>query len=710
TIVLAAASDGEPHGAVLTAFPANWEDNDEEILQFHHADSCQPDSVVEDLGRSSTSIPGPITVHIPDNRIRVFPNGLLTGDIPSIANTIDDHRIYAYTPEGMRSVIERHLKDIRTLSRFEISVIFPSVADTRVLLHREKTRLLPDRIYVLDFDQSLLASLIEKDPSERTAWNAQLVKDRARVKVVTRRFMSTFDGEPFDLEYPYRGPKHSPPGWLDYVDSKYDSDEEDEEHQVLPPGVEYDEAPEEHRDPIPFGYVQTTLQIDGVGSLNSLAMSRHAVLDIPHLGAQIEHLRAKMSHVCDLCDFTRLCLHFRHLSSSMSTLASASTPVRAITTTLLTRSTPSIPPPTQKYEPIVKSILKTRLIKKAFLYSAIFSWTYVVNCVVELGDDGFACDCSGLTIFVKSKKHPLYLNGTFLFVLLSQLSVALVFSLRNVTLDRYVFRWSREETSTRRFNVTHILQSFIVAALLASLALPIAGFAFFLIRTTTLPLLYKLPILHNFLRPFTAHFLRGPWTIFLPFRHISLLIRTWFLAFTTLVTWEFSNTVFETFIYNPLSVIGSTPEPHVTLISGISSTDLGFRYMAYQDIRKFSSSETETAANQRSALFNDQKYNPSLWSHLVRESLVFLGKDYQHLLRRGKPAPPAPVKPVLPAAPATPSRLNTPTPLIRTSIFKSAKQASPIRNVVESLGSDGPLAQALNAGAEAARKCGVDFG
>ncbi|KAG6878235.1 hypothetical protein C0993_010357 [Termitomyces sp. T159_Od127] len=307
----------------------------------------------------------------------------------------------------------------------------------------------------------------------------------------------------------------------------------------------------------------------------------------------------------------------------------------------------------------------------------------------------------GLTIFVKSKKHPFYLNGRFLFVVLSQIFAALAFSLRNITLDRFVFRWAREPT-TRHFNIGDVVQSIVLAGLLATLVLPLTALVFGFVRLA-LPLLYQLPLLHIFLRPFTAHFLRGPWTIFLPFRHVFLLVRAWSLAFTTLAAWEFSNAIFDTFIYNPLSIIGATPDSNVTLVSGISSADLVYRYIAYKDIQRFSSAESETAANLRSSLFNDQKYNPNLWSHLVRESLLFLGKDYQHLCRRGKPAP-LPLKPATPAAPATPSRpsvVTNKTPLIRTSIFKSSKQASSMRNAVESLRSDGPIAQALDAGTAA---------
>ncbi|KAG6910335.1 hypothetical protein DXG01_011403 [Tephrocybe rancida] len=464
------------------------------------------------------------------------------------------------------------------------------------------------------------------------------------------------------------------------------------------------------------------------------------------------------------------------IPSSLST----TTPVRAITTTLLTRSSPTIPPSNQRFEPIVKAILKTRLVKQVFLYSAIFSWActslvaiWSLGGVSDLGISGVlfvpfgpwtlliallswgtaavpavvmrkvyltstrtpAVSLSALVntslskpstvnssvVYVLSAlaalalniwlsystgntsqgKHPFYLNGRFLFILLSQLSAAVAFSLRNITLDRFVFCWVRQ-SMRQRFSVGDIIHSIVIAALISMIALPLSAIIFGLLRFS-LPLVYKLPLIHNLLRPFTAHFLRGPWTLSLPFRHIALLLRAWFLAFTTLATWEFANATFETFIYNPLSVTGATSEPNVTLISGISSTDLGFRYLAYKDIIEFSNGESEGAASQRSELFNDQKYNPNLWSHLVRESLLFLGKDYQHLLRRGKPLPPpAKATTAPPSTPSRPSLSATPTPLIRTSIFLSSKHASPIRNAVESLGSDGPLAQALDAGAGAA--------
>ncbi|KAF8066544.1 nucleoporin protein Ndc1-Nup [Lyophyllum atratum] len=480
----------------------------------------------------------------------------------------------------------------------------------------------------------------------------------------------------------------------------------------------------------------------------------------------------------------------------MSTPLSRTTPTRAITTTLATRSAPFIPPPTTTYEPIVKSILRSRLVFLVFPYSALFCWTctslwmiwslggtsslglsrtllvpfrpltmlsallswstaavpaivlrkvyltptrtpatslsslvkasftkpvtlrslvvYAISAIAAVALHIWILYVNehttyGLSLFVKSKKHPYYLNGRLLFVLLSQSAAAVAYSLRNMTLDRFVFRWARlspdaqpPNKQRRRFNPSDIVQAIVIATVLATLAIPFAALIFGLLRFT-LPLLHKVPLLRNVLRPFTAHFLRGPWTIFLPFRHLSLLMRAWFLAFTTVATWEFSNTIFDSIIYLPVPISDFTPEPHVTLVSGVSSSDVGFRYLAYSELRSLASDDSTTATTRRSSLFNDQKYNPNPWSHLVRESLLFLGKDYQHFLRRGKPPPttPAPAQAGASAAPDL-SHIATPMPLIRGSVFRSDKPSSPIHTVVESLGSDGPLAQALDQGAEAA--------
>jgi hypothetical protein len=113
----------------------------------------------------------------------------------------------------------------------------------------------------------------------------------AQVKVVTRRSHCAVDGEIFDQEYPW--PQRAPPEWQAHLDTILKEDEDDDEYmddsegssdsdvEAPPLGVEYDEAPEEHREPVPFGYVQTTLRLEGVTKVERLAITQHAILELP---------------------------------------------------------------------------------------------------------------------------------------------------------------------------------------------------------------------------------------------------------------------------------------------------------------------------------------------------------------------------------------------------------------------------------------------
>lgn len=61
----------------------------------------------------------------------------------------------------------------------------------------------------------------------------------------------------------------------------------------------------------------------------------------------------------------------------MSTSAHT-TPIRAIQSTLSAKSSLSIPPAPQIYEPLVKSVLRKRLLR-VFLHSAV--WTWIITAV-----------------------------------------------------------------------------------------------------------------------------------------------------------------------------------------------------------------------------------------------------------------------------------------------------------------------------------------
>ncbi len=91
--------------------------------------------------------------------------------------------------------------------------------------------------------------------------------------------------------------------------------------------------------------------------------------------------------------------------------------------------------------------------------------------------------------------------------------------------------------------------------------------------------------------------------------------------------------------YKSVTVADHTADPGLTLVSGITSTDAYLKHFAYAELRGFATEDSPAASNRRTALFGDQKYNPSMWSTLARESLLTLGHDYQLFLRRGQPAP-----------------------------------------------------------------------
>ncbi|KAJ7578193.1 nucleoporin protein Ndc1-Nup [Mycena floridula] len=301
-----------------------------------------------------------------------------------------------------------------------------------------------------------------------------------------------------------------------------------------------------------------------------------------------------------------------------------------------------------------------------------------------------------LRVFVKSRKHPYYLNGRLTFLLLSQATLSIACCLRNIMLDRFVFPWAKINPVAKwPFSIVDILRTGFVVTVLTTFSVASSTLLFAFARIVIIPLLFKLPILPIFLRPFMAHFIKGPWTFTLIFRHFPLVVRAWFLGATTLATWEMSEMVFDSFVCQPIRI---SSDNAVALVAGISSPDRIFKIFAYSDLKNLATDDSSAGSARRTALFGDQKYTPSLWSQLMRETLLLLGHDYDHFLRRGKPAPPKPA-PVPPVPQNTPA--STPISLLKKPIYQTAKQ-SPIRSVIDSLSSDGSIALAVDASAEAA--------
>lgn len=62
----------------------------------------------------------------------------------------------------------------------------------------------------------------------------------------------------------------------------------------------------------------------------------------------------------------------------MSTSLGTSTSVRVLPSTLALRASPAVPSASQTYEPLVKAVLRHRLLVRIFATSAVFSWVLVI--------------------------------------------------------------------------------------------------------------------------------------------------------------------------------------------------------------------------------------------------------------------------------------------------------------------------------------------
>jgi nucleoporin NDC1 len=155
---------------------------------------------------------------------------------------------------------------------------------------------------------------------------------------------------------------------------------------------------------------------------------------------------------------------------------------------------------------------------------------------------------------------------------------------------------------------------------------------------------------------------------------------------------EFAELLFDAYVPQPIKVSTLTADPNVTVVSGITTQDTVFAHFAYSELAELASDESSAGSARRTALFGDQKYSPSLWNVLARQSLLRLGQDYQTFLRRG-----APITPPVVVAPAIPKPKDPPsTPLIRKAIFQAPRQ-SPLRSMLDSVSSDSELSKAAEA-------------
>ena len=165
------------------------------------------------------------------------------------------------------------------------------------------------------------------------------------------------------------------------------------------------------------------------------------------------------------------------------------------------------------------------------------------------------------------RKHPYYLNGRFIFLVLAQVWLSISFALRNIMLERFVFRWAKALPSSNAVSlflsesISHLMtrhaQPFVprnlAMLLLTSTLFTFSSFAvynivFGLSRLALLPLLLRVPLVRSLLKPLIGHFIRGPWTLTLPLRHLSLESHAFTLGLSMLASWEFAESLFDVYI------------------------------------------------------------------------------------------------------------------------------------------------------------------
>lgn len=95
------------------------------------------------------------------------------------------------------------------------------------------------------------------------------------------------------------------------------------------------------------------------------------------------------------------------------------------------------------------------------------------------------------------------------------------------------------------FRLAHFFTAGFTMIILSVLSTTFHTSLFGLTRSIVLPILYKFPILPRILKPFSAHFVRGSFSLVLLAKHWTLICRASILGFTTASSWEFAEGLFD---------------------------------------------------------------------------------------------------------------------------------------------------------------------
>ncbi|KAJ7220832.1 nucleoporin protein Ndc1-Nup-domain-containing protein [Mycena pura] len=322
-----------------------------------------------------------------------------------------------------------------------------------------------------------------------------------------------------------------------------------------------------------------------------------------------------------------------------------------------------------------------------------------------------------LPIFIKSRKHPYTPHPVLVLLALSQCALAMLYVLRAVLRDVWVFPF-------RRPTLTLSLGTVLAPIILSFLALPIALVVLFVV----IPILRRVPlvsILLRIVRPPHASVLRS-------------LGRAWSLGIQTAGMWEAAGGIWGWVIGEHLHTtpaarafvsgisVAVTPAPAPSAISSALSTPSSlsgrpsflspalppstpipepkpvsiYTHLAYAELLAIASASDTNSAKARAEVFD---VDGAVWARLAREALVFLGREYRVLLGRGVVAAPpprsAPAPVQSPSASATSalgthasaSARITPSPLIKQNIFAKKTPPSPAARVRAALASGGAV-------------------
>ncbi|KAG8973161.1 hypothetical protein FRC05_009021 [Tulasnella sp. 425] len=168
----------------------------------------------------------------------------------------------------------------------------------------------------------------------------------------------------------------------------------------------------------------------------------------------------------------------------------------------------------------------------------------------------------------------------------------------------------------------------------------------------------------------------------------GLLWNMLLLNAATALLWLVSETLFSVNASQPLSISQHASKPIDCLISGLESQSSAgyFQFFAFHEL--FSIAQDPKAAPRRKAIFSELRGVGAggAWGSICRDILLVLGKDYQTILNRGKPA--APPKPASAAPlPPPPSSASMPprTPSKLQKVQYAPLQRSPTEKILDGL-------------------------